>query len=110
MTGQLGANGFGKRKQEKSQQRIFKNLIISANSIPRNGYFPRNVEKIDLGPVFGTNQGQKPQESAKVSYLGLNFNFFPQILGEYACDGCGRCIQACTGKIDIRDVLKEAAG
>lgn len=38
------------------------------------------------------------------------FNFFPQILNRYACDGCGRCIEACAGKIDIREVLKEAAG
>lgn len=36
------------------------------------------------------------------------FNFFPKILNEYACDGCGRCIEACTGKIDIREVLKRA--
>ena len=36
------------------------------------------------------------------------FNFFPEVLGRYACDGCGRCIEACTGKIDIRDVLKRA--
>ncbi len=36
------------------------------------------------------------------------FNFFPAVLGTYACDGCGRCAEACTGKIDIRDVLREA--
>ncbi|MBN1595511.1 4Fe-4S dicluster domain-containing protein [candidate division FCPU426 bacterium] len=36
------------------------------------------------------------------------FNFFKDKLGTYACDGCGRCIEACTGKIDIRDVLAEA--
>jgi hypothetical protein len=36
------------------------------------------------------------------------FSFFPQILGTYACDGCGRCIEACTGKIDIREVLRRA--
>ena len=36
------------------------------------------------------------------------FNFFPQVLDTYACAGCGRCIGACAGKIDIRDVLKEA--
>lgn len=36
------------------------------------------------------------------------FNFFPDVLGRYACDGCGRCTEACTGKIDIRDVLKRA--
>jgi sulfhydrogenase subunit beta (sulfur reductase) len=36
------------------------------------------------------------------------FNYFPDVLGGYACDGCGRCAEACTGKIDIRDVLKRA--
>jgi len=36
------------------------------------------------------------------------FSFFPEILGRYACDGCGRCIEACTGKIDIRQVLMRA--
>ncbi|MEW6515844.1 MAG: 4Fe-4S dicluster domain-containing protein [candidate division FCPU426 bacterium] len=36
------------------------------------------------------------------------FNFFPALLGRYACDGCGRCAEACTGRIDIRDVLRKA--
>jgi formate hydrogenlyase subunit 6/NADH:ubiquinone oxidoreductase subunit I len=36
------------------------------------------------------------------------FNFFPEVLKTFACDGCGRCAEACTGKIDIRDVLKKA--
>ena len=36
------------------------------------------------------------------------FNYFPDVLGTYACDGCGRCIEACTGKIDLREVLKKA--
>lgn len=36
------------------------------------------------------------------------FVFFPEILGRFACDGCGRCVEACTGKIDIRKVLKKA--
>jgi len=36
------------------------------------------------------------------------FSFFPQVLGRYACDGCGRCTEACIAKIDIRDVLRSA--
>jgi hypothetical protein len=36
------------------------------------------------------------------------FSFFPEVLGIYACDGCGRCVEACTGKIDIRKVLGRA--
>ena len=36
------------------------------------------------------------------------FSYFPQVMGRYACDGCGRCTEACIAKIDIRDVLKDA--
>lgn len=34
------------------------------------------------------------------------FNFFVEVLGAPACGGCGRCIEACMGKIDIREVLR----
>ncbi len=34
------------------------------------------------------------------------FDFFPKVLGLYACTGCGRCIEACPGDIDLREVLK----
>ncbi len=37
------------------------------------------------------------------------FCYFPEVLGCYACDGCGRCSEVCTGNIDIRAVLKRAA-
>jgi hypothetical protein len=36
------------------------------------------------------------------------FSFFPKVLGRYACDGCGRCTEACIARIDIRDVLRRA--
>ena len=34
------------------------------------------------------------------------FDFFPAVKNLYACTGCGRCIEACPGKIDIRRILK----
>jgi heterodisulfide reductase subunit C len=34
------------------------------------------------------------------------FDYFPKVNNLYACTGCGRCILACPGKIDIRNVLK----
>lgn len=34
------------------------------------------------------------------------FDFFPKVLNYFACTGCGRCIEACPGDIDIREVLK----
>jgi formate hydrogenlyase subunit 6/NADH:ubiquinone oxidoreductase subunit I len=37
------------------------------------------------------------------------FDFFVDNLGMSACCGCGRCIEVCPGKIDIREVLKDVA-
>ncbi len=34
------------------------------------------------------------------------FNFFPDAIGKFGCTGCGRCSQACPGKIRIQEVLK----
>jgi hypothetical protein len=36
------------------------------------------------------------------------FDYFPEVLDCYACDGCGRCTEVCTANIDIRAVLKRA--
>lgn len=35
------------------------------------------------------------------------FTFFPEVMDALACTGCGRCVEACAGKIDLREVLKE---
>ncbi len=35
------------------------------------------------------------------------FDYFPVVADEIACTGCGRCIAACPGKIDIRQVLEK---
>ncbi len=35
------------------------------------------------------------------------FVFFKEKYGEYACSGCGRCIEVCPSGIDITEVLKE---
>jgi len=37
------------------------------------------------------------------------FDFFIDNLGMPACCGCGRCIEVCPGKIDLREVLKDLA-
>ncbi|MGR8918386.1 MAG: 4Fe-4S dicluster domain-containing protein [Gammaproteobacteria bacterium] len=51
----------------------------------------------------------RPQRAERLrNRFDKKFVFFPEVLGTYACDGCGRCTEACIGKIDIRDVLKRA--
>lgn len=37
------------------------------------------------------------------------FDFFVDNMNMPACCGCGRCIEVCPGKIDIREVLKDLA-
>jgi len=56
--------------------------------------------------VAGGANPRKHRAERLYNRFDKKFNFFPQVLGIYACDGCGRCVEACTGKIDIREVLK----
>jgi ferredoxin len=58
--------------------------------------------------VAGGANPRKHRAERLLNRFDKKFNFFPTVLGAYACDGCGRCIEACTGKIDIREVLKRA--
>jgi len=37
------------------------------------------------------------------------FVFFPEVLDRLGCTGCGRCVEACLGNIDIRKVLEEVS-
>jgi len=58
--------------------------------------------------VAGGANPRKHRAERLYNRFEKKFSFFPETLGIYACDGCGRCVQACAGKIDIRDVLKRA--
>ncbi|MFW6189590.1 MAG: 4Fe-4S dicluster domain-containing protein [Planctomycetota bacterium] len=39
--------------------------------------------------------------------LQKKFDFIRQDAGVWGCVGCGRCIEACAGQIDVRETLKE---
>lgn len=65
-----------------------------------------------LLPNFARTAGggnPRPRRAERLrNRFDKKFIFFPEVLGRYACDGCGRCTEACIGKIDIREVLKRA--
>ncbi len=56
----------------------------------------------------GANPRKHLEERLRNRFI-KKFDFFPEVLGMYACTGCGRCIEACPGDIDIREALKELA-
>ena len=64
-----------------------------------------------LFPGFACTAGgdPRPRRAQRLrNRFDKKFIFFPEVLNRYACDGCGRCTEACIGKIDIRAVLKRA--
>ena len=53
---------------------------------------------------------QRPKRAQRLhTRFEKKFRFFPDRVGQFACTGCGRCVEACLGKIDMREVLKELA-
>ncbi|MDD5557997.1 MAG: 4Fe-4S dicluster domain-containing protein [bacterium] len=38
------------------------------------------------------------------------FVFCPAVIGVSGCTGCGRCVEACIGRIDMREVMKRLSG
>jgi len=63
---------------------------------------------LNFARVAGGANPRKHRAERLYNRFEKKFVFFPEVLKTYACDGCGRCAEACTGKIDIRDVLKKA--
>ena len=63
---------------------------------------------MNFARVAGGANPRKHRAERLYNRFDKKFNFFREILGKYACNGCGRCIEACAGKIDIREVLSKA--
>lgn len=53
----------------------------------------------------GANPNKYRYQRLRYRYM-KKFDFFPDNLGLVACCGCGRCIDVCPAKIDIRYILK----
>ncbi len=63
---------------------------------------------MNFARVAGGDNPRKGRAARLRNRFEKKFSYFPETLGCYACDGCGRCTEVCTGNIDIRAVLKRA--
>lgn len=65
-------------------------------------------------PIFtkhGSGHNPRPNYIARIRQRVMHkFNYYPKTLNEIGCVGCGRCIYACPGNIDLRVVLEKAQG
>ena len=53
----------------------------------------------------GTNPMKRRFQRLRNRYI-KKFNFYPDNINLNACTGCGRCVETCPAKIDIRRILK----
>ncbi|MFA5090511.1 MAG: 4Fe-4S dicluster domain-containing protein [Candidatus Omnitrophota bacterium] len=63
----------------------------------------------DFTRVAGGARALKTRSERLRNRFMKKFDFFVDNLDMPACCGCGRCIEVCPGKIDIREVLKDLA-
>lgn len=60
-----------------------------------------------FGRVAGGANPRKRRAERFRNRFDKKFVFFQDVLEMNACTGCGRCIDACLGEIDIREVFKK---
>ncbi|MCK9615167.1 MAG: 4Fe-4S dicluster domain-containing protein [Candidatus Omnitrophica bacterium] len=53
----------------------------------------------------GANALRLREQRLRNRYI-KKFEFFPERIKLYACTGCGRCVEGCPAKIDIRKIFK----
>ena len=68
-----------------------------------------SCQYLNYARVAGGANPNKTRASRLRFRFTKKFDFFVDQLKVPACCGCGRCIEVCPGKIDIREVLKDLA-
>ncbi len=77
-----------------------------------SGYRLRLWDSCALSLFTLHTSGHNPRASTKErtrQRIMHKFNYFVNNYGEFACVGCGRCVQNCPVNLDIRDVLDTIA-
>jgi sulfhydrogenase subunit beta (sulfur reductase) len=61
----------------------------------------------NFGRVAGGANPLKLRRARLRNRYVKKFEFFPDTMNMYACTGCGRCVESCPGKIDLREIFKK---
>jgi sulfhydrogenase subunit beta (sulfur reductase) len=70
----------------------------------------KKLRSWDACLLAGFDQAARPRISDRFRHrFFCKFRYQPETLGLSGCTGCGRCIEACPGKIDMRLVLQDLA-
>ena len=57
--------------------------------------------------VHASGHNPRPNQAARWRQRAMHkFDYLPRNVGAFGCVGCGRCIQSCPVRLDIRDVLR----
>jgi heterodisulfide reductase subunit C len=56
--------------------------------------------------VAGDHNPRKHLYERLRNRIDKKLDYFPHVMNYFACTGCGRCIEACPGDIDIREIMK----
>jgi sulfhydrogenase subunit beta (sulfur reductase) len=57
--------------------------------------------------LHASGHNPRPDQAARWRQRTMHkFAYLPENVGMYGCVGCGRCIQACPVRLDIRDVIR----
>ncbi|MFC1712548.1 4Fe-4S dicluster domain-containing protein [Candidatus Poribacteria bacterium] len=86
--------------------------IYEEEETDTSGYRLRMWDSCSLSLFTLHTSGHNPRPSAKERMrqrIMHKFNYFAHNYGEYACVGCGRCVQNCPVNLDIRAVLDMVA-
>lgn len=66
-----------------------------------------SCQSTGYGRVAGGANPRKTRTERLRNWYMCKLSYRPENFGNYACTGCGRCINVCQGKIDIRKSLQK---
>lgn len=66
-----------------------------------------SCQSAGYGRVAGGANPRKTRDKRLRNFYSCKLMYRPDNFGFYACTGCGRCIDVCQGKIDIRQSLQK---